>query len=141
MRTHLKSIVALATVVILAVTGASIAAGGTTQIAVQPTATLMPGDMSPFDVAGVKAIRRGKAIPSGYRLIGRQVTITRDRASAGAALFFRCPGHKRLKSFATQGPVGFSADRRYVDHRQTWVRSGPGKRGEEVSGAIYAVCR
>lgn len=137
----LKLTVALAAVAALTIGGASIAAGGATEIKVERVATHMPGDKSPVSVPGVRAIRRGKEIPSGYRLIGQRVTNRRGSPSAGAALYFRCPGHKRLRSFAGTGRALGAIDRRYVGHRSTWVRSAPGKRGEEVSGIAYAVCR
>jgi hypothetical protein len=34
-----------------------------------------------------------------------------------------------------------AADRAYVGHRSTWVRSAPGKKGEATTGTVYAVCR
>lgn len=142
MRTHLKHIAALAAVAALSAGGVSIAADTATQVKIEPSATLMPGDTSPFDAAGVKAIRRGKDIPSGYRLVGQKVTNTRGTPAAGAALHFRCPGSKRLKTFGESGDVGFSIDRRYVDHRQTWVRTYAAKsKGEPQTGIVYAVCR
>lgn len=141
MRSHFKHIAALATAAALAVGGVSIAADTATQVSIEPSATLMAGDTSPFDAAGVKAIRRGKDIPSGYRLVGQKVTNTRGRTAAGAALHFRCPGHKRLKTFGGTGGVGFAIDRRYVNHRQAWVRTYAAKRGDTDSGIVYAVCR
>jgi len=130
-----KTIAAAVAVAALAAAGVSIAADTATQIAVEPVASLSAGDISPFDASGVKAIRRGKAIPSGYVLVGQKVTNTRGQASAGAALYFRCPGEKRLKTFGTTGDRALaSADRSYVDHRSTWVRSAPGVKGQTVTG-------
>jgi hypothetical protein len=141
MRTPLKLISALAVVATLAVGGVAIAADGATQITVEPSATLMPGQTAPFDAAGVRAIRRGKPIPAGYRLVGQKVTNTRGIPSAGAALFFRCPDGKRLKTFGQTGDVGLVLDRDYVNHRQTYARTSPGKRGQTMTGIAYAVCR
>ncbi|MEY2442086.1 MAG: hypothetical protein QOJ46_1512 [bacterium] len=137
-----KTIAAAAAIAAIAAGGVSIAADTATQITVEPVASLSAGDTSPFDAAGVKRIRRGKAIPSGYVLVGQKVTNTRGQAGAGAALYFRCPGDKRLKTFGTVGRGGLAAaDRPYVDHHSTWVRSAPGKKGESMTGTVYAVCR
>jgi len=142
MRNPVKLIAAATAAAALAAGGVSIAADTATQITVEPAATLMPGQNSPFDAGGVKAIRRGKPIPAGYRLVGQKVTNTRGLSSAGAALFFRCPDGKRLKTFGDSGGIGFSIDRSYVDHRQTWVRTFAGKKkGVADTGIVYAVCR
>jgi hypothetical protein len=142
MLTPHKTIAAAVAIVALAAGSVSIAADTATQITVEPVASLQAGDASPFDAAGVKAIRRGKAIPSGYVLVGQKVTNIRGQAGAGAALYFRCPGDKRLKTFGATGQGALAAaDRTYVDHRSTWVRSAPGKKGEAMTGTAYAVCR
>jgi hypothetical protein len=129
---------------IAALTAVAVIAGGTgtalaqqqgdVTVTVGPTTTLMPRDTSPFDAPGVHAIRRGKDIPSGYRIIGR--TVSGGGHGVGAAIRFTCPDHKRLKTFATSGKAGFAATRDYVDHRSTVVESiGRG------DGTVYAVCR
>ena len=142
MLTPRKTIAAVVAVAALAAGGVSIAADTATQIAVEPVAALKAGDTSPFDAAGVKAIRRGKAIPSGYVLVGQKVTNTRGQTSTGAALYFRCPDNKRLKTFGTTGDRALAAaDRPYVDHKSTYVRSAPGIKGQTVTGIAYAVCR
>jgi hypothetical protein len=137
-----KTIAALVAVSALAAGTVCIAADTATQLTVEPLASLEAGDTSPFDAAGVKAIRRGKPIPAGYVLVGQKITNTRGVPSAGAALYFRCPGDKRLKTFGGSGRAGLAAaDRAYVDHRSTWVRTAPGKKGETTTGTVYAVCR
>ena len=137
-----KTIAVLAAAGVLAAGGASIAADTATTLTVEPVASLHAGDTSPFDAAGVKAIRRGKAIPAGYVLVGQKVTNTRGVPSAGAALYLRCPDGKRLKTLATTGTRGLAtADREYAGHKSTWVRSAPGLKGQTVSGTVYAVCR
>lgn len=137
-----KTVPAVVVAAALAAGGVSIAAGTPTQLTIEPLASLHAGDTAPFDAAGVKAIRRGKAIPSGYVLVGQKVTNTRGVPSAGAALYFRCPDGKRLKTFGTTGTRGLaSADRPYVNHKSTWVRSAPGVKGQSVTGSVYAVCR
>ena len=137
----LTSIAAFTAVAALAAGGVAIAADGATQITVERSATLMPGQTSPFDAPGVRAIRRGKPIPAGYRLVGQRVTNTRGLPSAGAALYFRCPDGKRLKTFGISGNIGAGVDREYVDHRDTWIRTHPGTRGQTTTGVVYAVCR
>jgi hypothetical protein len=123
-------------------TGAAVAADGATQIQVQAAAALGPGQTAPFDAPGVKAIRRGKPIPSGYRLIGQQVDITRGAHSAGAALTFRCPQGKTLRTFGVIGNAGFSAtSRNYPGRRQTTIVSFAPPQLQHATGTVYAVCR
>jgi hypothetical protein len=139
MRTSSKSIAALAATAAIGITGIAAAAPeGPTLVTVEPAPTLNAGDKAPFDAAGVKAIRRGKPIPAGYVLIGQKVTIKRGKIPAGATLFFKCPGTKRLKTFGTIGRAGFLANRDYVDHRQTYISSYSGR---DATGTVYAVCR
>lgn len=139
MRTSSTSIAALAAAAAIGITGIAAAAPeGPTQVTVEPAATLMAGTKAPFDAPGVRAIRRGKAIPAGYLLIGQKVTIKRGKIPAGASLFFKCPDGKRLKTFGTIGRAGFRADRDYVDRRQTHISSFSGR---DATGTVYAVCR
>ncbi|MEA2154012.1 MAG: hypothetical protein QOE11_152 [Solirubrobacteraceae bacterium] len=139
MRTSSKCIIALVATAALAMAATAVAAvDGPTQVTVEPAAALTAGDRSPFDVPGVKAIRRGKVIPSGYVLPGQKVTIKRGKLAAGASLFFKCPGGKRLKSFATTGAAGFGARQPYVNHRQAFIESF---RNIDAIGVVYAVCR
>jgi hypothetical protein len=141
MTTPIKSIAAVATAAVLAAGGVSIAADTATRISVEPSATLLPGTKAPFDAAGVKAIRKGKAIPKGYRLQGIKVTNTRGTSSAGAALYFKC-AQGRLRTFGQTGGIGFAIERTYVGHQSTWVRTYPAKKkGAAESGVVYAVCR
>ncbi len=137
-----KTVAAAVAVAALAAGGVSVAADTATQISVEPVASLSAGDTAPFDAGGVKAIRRGKPIPSGYVLVGQKVTNARGQASAGAALYFKCPDGKRLKTLGATGDRALvAADRPYVDHKSTYVRSAPGVKGETVTGTAYAVCR
>jgi hypothetical protein len=139
MRASLKCVTAVAAIAALATSATAVAASdGPTQVTVEPVAALTAGDISPFDAPGVRAIRRGKAIPAGYVLSGQKVTITRGKLAAGASLFFKCPAGKRLKSFATTGDAGFSARQTYVNHRQTYIDS---VRNVDATGVVYAVCR
>ena len=115
---------------------------GATEIKVTAAPTLGAGQTAPFDAAGVKAVRRGKPIPAGYVLVGQTVDIQRGAKSAGAALTFRCPGAKTLRTFGVVGNAGFSAvDRNYPGHRQTAVMSFAPPRLAHATGTVYAVCR
>lgn len=138
MRSLTTTIAAAAAAATLGISGIAAAADGPTQVVVESVPTLTAGATAPFDAPGVKAIRRGKAIPSGYVLIGRTVTIKRGELAAGATLFFRCPGTKRLKTFGVTGDAGFGAIQDYVNHRQTYVTSF---RATDSIGTVYAVCR
>ena len=122
--------------------GVAVAADGATDIKVTAAPTLSAGQTAPFDAAGVKAVRRGKPIPAGYVLVGQTVDIQRGAKSAGAALTFRCPGSKTLRTFGVVGNAGFTAvDRNYPGHRQTAVMSFPPPRVAHSTGTVYAVCR
>lgn len=130
-----RILAALTVVATLAGTGTAVAQQqGDVTVTVGPKTTLMPGDTSPFDAPGVRAIRRGKDIPSGYRVIGRAVS--GGGHGVGAAIRFTCPDGKHLKTFATTGKAGFAAPRSYENHRSTIIQSiGRG------DGTVYAVCR
>ena len=135
-----------ATIGCLAALGSSsavaVAADAPTDIKVTDVPSLSAGQTAPFDAPGVKAIRRGKPIPRGYRLIGQQVDITRGARSAGAALLFRCPRGKTIRTFGVVGNAGFTAtDRNYPGHRQTTVFSFAPPRLAHATGTVYAVCR
>jgi hypothetical protein len=138
---HRRLIAILSCVTALGAAGAAVAADGATDIKVTAAPTLTTGQTAPFDAPGVRAIRRGKPIPAGYRLIGRQVDITRGAKSAGAALTFRCPEGKRLRTFGVVGNAGFFAPLDYVRHRQTTIVSFPPPRLAQATGSVYAVCR
>ena len=143
MTTHSRLAVVLACVAALGCSSAvAVAAEGPTDIKVTDAPTLTVGQKAPFDAPGVKAIRRGKAIPRGYRLIGRQVDITRGARTAGAALTFRCPRGTTIRTFGIVGNAGFAAaDRHYAGHRQTTVFSFAPPRLPHATGTVYAVCR
>ena len=131
--------------ILAALTVAAIAAGGTgtalaqgegdTTVTVGPRIVLNAGDTAPFDAPGVRAVRRGQDIPSGYVLVGRRVSGA--AGGVGAAIRFTCPDGKRLKTFGSTGRAGLQMTRDYVNHRSTIVTS-IGGRGD---GTVYAVCR
>ena len=142
MITHRRLIAIVTCIAALAAAGTAVAATGATDIKVSAAPTLVPGRKAPFDAPGVRSIRRGKPIPSGYRLIGRKVDITRGAKSAGAALRFTCPGSKTLRTFGIVGNAGFLAvNDDYPGHRQTTVVSFAPPRLEHAVGTVYAVCR
>jgi len=133
-----RLVAALATCAVVAGgTGTALAQGEGESITVTvgPRIVLTPGDTAPGSAPGVRAIRRGKPIPRGYRLVGREVSGV--RGGVGAAIRFTCPGSKRLKSFVTTGQAGFQATRDYENRRSTIIVS-LGGRGD---GTVYAVCR
>ena len=77
---------------------------------------------------------------------GQTVDVTRgtrggDAKSAGAALTFRCPGTKTLRTFGVVGNAGFAASTDYVRHRQTRVFSFAPPTLDHATGTLYAVCR
>jgi hypothetical protein len=138
----LRTIAALAAVSAVATvaggTGTALAqSAGDATVTVGPVTTLSHGDKAPFDAPGVRAIRRGQDIPSGYRLVGR--TVSGGGHGVGAAIRFQCPDGKRLKSFGVTGHAGFASTSTYVDHRVAWVMSTPPHAGD--TGTLYAVCR
>ena len=139
---HRRLIATLGCLAALGGAGVAVAADGATDIKVTAAPTLSAGQTAPFDAAGVKAVRRGKPIPVGYVLVGQTVDIQRGAKSAGAALTFRCPGAKTLRTFGVVGNAGFSAvDRNYPGHRQTAVMSFAPPRLAHATGTVYAVCR
>src|SRR4051812_25382873 len=141
---HRRLIATLSCVTVLGAAGAAVAADGATDIKVSAVPTLTTGQTAPFDAPGVKAIRRGKPIPAGYRLIGQQVDITRGTSArnAGAALTFRCPQGKTLRTFGITGNAGFTAaNRNYPGHRQTTILSFAPPTLQHATGTVYAVCR
>ncbi len=139
---HRRLVAALGCLAAVGGAGVAVAADGATDIKVTAAPTLGAGQTAPFDAAGVKAVRRGKPIPAGYVLVGQTVDIQRGARSAGAALTFRCPGTKTLRTFGVVGNAGFSAvDRNYPGHRQTAVMSFAPPRLAHATGTVYAVCR
>ena len=98
-------------------------AGGDAQITVGASTTLHAGQTAPFDAAGVKAVRRGQPIPSGYALVGRKVTIDRGTSgSTGAVFSLDCPAGKTARTLGFTGQDGPELiGGRYVGHRSVRV--------------------
>jgi hypothetical protein len=146
MTKHARLIATIGGLAALGGSGVAMAADGPTQIAVSDVPALVAGQTAPFDAAGVRAVRRGRPIPRGYVLVGQQVDVQRgtrggNAGHAGAALTFRCPGTKKLRTFGVVGNAGFSAPRNYVGHRQTQVFSFAPPSVDHATGTLYAVCR
>jgi hypothetical protein len=139
--TSRRIIAATAAVALLAGAGAAIAASGDSTITVSAPTQLTAGQKAPFDAPGVKSIRQGKPIPAGYVLVGQKVDVQRGAKLAGAALTFKCPGNKVLKTFGVTGQAGFLALRNYSDHHTTDVMSFPPPHTQHATGTVYAVCR
>jgi hypothetical protein len=146
MITRTRLVATLGCLAALGGSGVAVAADGPTSIAVSDAPSLQAGQTAPFDATGVRSIRRGRPIPRGYVLVGQTVDITRgtrggNAKSAGAALSFRCPGTKTLRTFGVVGNAGFSAPTDYVRHRQTRVFSFAPPTLDHATGTLYAVCR
>jgi hypothetical protein len=143
---HSRLIATVGCLAALGGSGVALAADGPQQIPVSDAPSLRAGQTAPFDAPGVRAIRRGKPIPRGYVLVGQTVDITRgtrggNAKSTGAALSYRCPGTKTLRTFGVVGNAGFSAPTDYVRHRQTRVFSFAPPTLDHATGTLYAVCR
>lgn len=144
MNTVTKHIALLSVGVAVAATaGTAAAATGDGQITVGPQVTLRAGETAPFDAAGVRAIRRGKPIPSGYLLVGRKVTIDRARSgSVGAAFKLSCPSGKTARTLGLTGQNGPSLiGDRYVGRRDVRVAVWSPPRLPQSTGMSYVVCR
>lgn len=124
------------------VTSVATAAPGDGQITVGPQIVKPAGEVSPFDAAGVPAVRRGKPIPKGYVLVGRRVTIDRGTSGAvGAALKLRCPAGKTARTLGTSGANGPALiGDRYVGHRDVRVAVWSPPRAPRSTGVSYVVC-
>jgi len=87
-------------------------------------------------------MHRPPAIPAGYVLLGQTVTVRRGARNAGAALTFRCPRGKTLRTFGIVANAGFAAaDRKYAGHRRTSILSFAPPKLAQATGTVYAVCR
>lgn len=137
--TALTTLLAAAVVSAGAVTTAN-AVDGDTSVTVGAPKPLSAGAKAPFDAAGVKAVRRGKAIPAGYVLVGRSVVVEAGTGAAGAAVRLTCPTGKVLRTLGATGDAGLQIERPYVGRQSTNVTSF-GRRGGNATGVLYGVCR
>jgi hypothetical protein len=151
MSTRIRTLLALAVVgVVAAAAGTALAAsqGTDSQVTISPRAVVASaGQTSPVDVGGVRAVRAGKPIPTGYVLVGRHVKFTRGTEVGYGALTMRCPSGTTLRGLARQGQVGPQVvrDTRYpgkrsVDLIVTYdVNRTP--IGGTAEGTVLALCR
>jgi hypothetical protein len=151
MFTRVRILLAFAVVgAVAAAAGTALAAeqGTDSQITISPrTVVAAAGQTSPVDVGGVRAVRAGKPIPSGYVLVGRHVKFTRGTEVGYGALTMRCPSGKTLRGLARQGQVGPQVVRdthypgkRSVDLIVTYdVNRTPV--GGTAEGTVLALCR
>lgn len=136
-----KSLLA-ATAASLALAAGATAGDGATTVTVDPATQLRAGQTAPFDAPGVKAIRSGKAIPAGYVLVGRKVTVTRGTEVAGAYLRLACPAGKRLRTLGATGTVGPQpGGGDYLGRPSAWVGVSYAARTAAPEGTVYGVCR
>jgi hypothetical protein len=141
----------------LGVIGAVAAAAGTalaasqgtdSQVTISPrTVVASAGQTSPVDVGGVRAVRAGKPIPSGYVLVGRHVKFTRGTEVGYGALTMRCPSGTTLRGLARQGQIGPQVyrDVNYPGKRSVDVIVDYNARetpvGGTAEGIVLALCR
>ena len=151
MFTSPRLIATIAAVGALAAAGTAVAQQGQpvdSQVTVASrTVVAAPGQTSPVDVGGVPAVRRGKPVPSGYRLIGRKVTFVRGTEVAYGWITMRCPTGKTLRGLASQGGAGFAVQGRssYVGKPSVnllaFFNANRTAVGQTVSGTLLAACR
>jgi hypothetical protein len=151
MFTRIRVLIAIA--VIGAVAGAASTAmaassGTDSTVSISPrTVVASAGQTSPVDVGGVRAVRAGKPIPSGYVLVGRHVKFVRGTEAGFGALTMRCPGGKTLRGLARQGKVGPQVvrDTSYAGKRSVNVivdyDANHTPVGATVEGDVLALCR
>lgn len=128
-----------------ALASAQDAAPSETTVTVGPRTVLAPPATSPVDAPGTPAVRRGRRIPAGYRIVARKVAITRGSDTAGAWFRLQCPTGTRTRTIASSeaGRVGVGIVGAY--HRTfVYVFAPPTpklRRGETATGTVYLVCR
>ena len=151
MFSRIRILIALAVVgAVAAGAGTALAAsqGTDSQVTISPrTVVASAGQTSPVDVGGVRAVRAGKPIPSGYVLVGRHVKFTRGTEAGYGALTMRCPSGKTLRGLARQGQIGPQVVRdmhypgkRSVDLIVTYDANHTPV-GGTAEGTVLALCR
>jgi len=134
--------------IIGAVASAGLIAGGATalgagapdtKIAVSPHAVIVAPSVSPIDAPGTPAVRKGKAIPSGYSIVSRPVAITAGSEKAGAAFRMACPAGMKTRTLAGDVNLIGSYHSTYV---QVMVFQPPStKTGATAKLTAYLVCK
>lgn len=140
-----KLLLSAATIAALA-TGAGVAVAqdtaAPTTVSISAAKQVKAPAVAPFDAPGVRAIRRGKPLPAGYVLVGRDVSITIGKERAYGAARFTCPAGKRLRTAGRTGQVAPQmVDLDYVGKTTTRVLLDASRGAGTHSGTVYAVCR
>ena len=151
MFSRIRILIALGVVgIVAAAAGTALAASQSTdsQVTISPrTVVASAGQTSPVDVGGVRAVRAGKPIPSGYVLVGRHVKFVRGTEVGYGALTMRCPSGKTLRGLARQGQIGPQVyrDVHYPGKRSVNVIVDYDAKhtpvGGTAEGAVLALCR
>jgi hypothetical protein len=151
MFSRIRILIALAVVgAVAAGAGTALAAsqGTDSQVTISPrTVVASAGQTSPVDVGGVRAVRAGKPIPSGYVLVGRHVKFVRGTEAGYGALTMRCPAGKTLRGLARQGNIGPQVyrDVNYPGKRSVNVivdfDANHTPVGGTAEGTVLALCR
>ena len=137
-----KLLLTAATVTALA-TGAGVAVAqdpAPTTVTVGQSTQLKAPAKAPFDAPGVRAIRRGKPLPSRYVLVGRKVTIQIGQEAAWGAARFTCPKGKVLKTAGFTGHVAPQMLDHYVGKKTTRILFDSLHKQGTYTGTVYAVC-
>ena len=137
--------VAVAATLVLCVP--AVAAGGPdTTIAVSPRVLTSAPAVSPADFPGVSKVRKGRALPRNWVVVGRDVRTTRGGEIAFAALRMTCPKGRTWRSGASTGEIGASVlDRSAHGKRSVLVMAtfsaADVREGESARGTVLALCR
>jgi len=138
---------AVAASLALAGAGTALAAGGPdTTIAVSARVLTSAPAVSPADFPGVAKVRKGRALPRNWVVVGRDVRIARGEEVAYAALRMTCPKGRTWRSGASTGDVGASVlDRSARGKRSVLVMAtfsaADVREGERAAGTVLALCR
>ena len=125
----------------------AVAAGGPdTTIAVSPRVLTSAPAVSPADFPGVSKVRKGRALPRNWVVVGRDVRTTRGGEIAFAALRMTCPKGRTWRSGASTGDIGASVlDRSARGKRSVLVMAtfsaADVREGESAGGTVLALCR
>jgi hypothetical protein len=127
-----------------ATTTALLAASGVAAAAQAPVVSAQktsPATTAPLTIPGT-GVKKGARLPSGARLIYREVTL---EGAQKATFALRAPAGKRLRGLVPSNDhVGFAVVDKgsYVGHKQVKVRAfADPKAAGEVSGRIYGLVR
>ncbi|HEY5144633.1 MAG TPA: hypothetical protein VII98_14135 [Solirubrobacteraceae bacterium] len=134
--------------IIGAVASAGLVAGGATalgagapdtKIAVSPHSVIAAPAISPIDAPGTPAVRKGKAIPSGYAIVVRPVSITPGSEKAGATFRMACPAGMRTRT--TAGDVNMVGPYHTTYVQVMVFAPTSAKSGTTTGQKAYLVCK